>query len=184
MSNFRKLAKGIPVTAALAEVIKNDYWNWLNLRRLFLGSCHREVDDVVMRFAKIDYPATMMSVMDDLSSVSYAPWYLHPKVTDLIFTEIRKYLNDNLVPLGRVMVTKLRPGGRIYPHRDEGGYARVHMRFHLALQSGGAGCVFRCGTEKVTMATGELWWFDHEKEHEVINDESVDRIHLIADFHR
>lgn len=82
--------------------------------------------------------------------------------------------------LGRVMLNKIRPGGVIYPHADTPVHAEYWERHHYVVQSS-PGCTFRCGDETVQMNTGELWWFENAKEHEVINNSAADRIHLIID---
>ena len=56
-----------------------------------------------------------------------------------------------------------------------------YERYHIVL-SGHPGSIFRAGDEQVTMLTGEVWWFDNTKEHEVINNSADDRIHLIVDI--
>lgn len=83
--------------------------------------------------------------------------------------------------LGRCMVNKLRPGGIIYPHADTPVHANYWDRYHAVLQSS-PGCNFRCGDETIYMPTGEVWWFQNALEHEVVNNGSVDRIHLIMDI--
>jgi hypothetical protein len=82
--------------------------------------------------------------------------------------------------LGRVMVNKLRPGGRIYPHADTPQHAEYWDRYHAVLQSS-PGCNFRCGDEQVYMPPGAVWHFRNELEHEVWNNGACDRIHLIID---
>lgn len=83
--------------------------------------------------------------------------------------------------LGRVMINKLRPGGRIFPHADTPEHAEYWDRYHVCLQST-PGSNFRCGEETVSMKTGDVWWFQNANEHEVINNGSDDRIHLIVDI--
>ena len=34
----------------------------------------------------------------------------------------------------------------------------------------------------VNMLTGEIWWFNNQAEHEIINNSADDRIHLIVDI--
>ena len=79
------------------------------------------------------------------------------------------------------MVNKLRPGGKIYPHADTLEHAEYWDRYHFVLQSG-PGCNFRCGDEMVNMQTGGVYWFQNAIEHEVINNSSDDRIHMIVDI--
>ena len=83
--------------------------------------------------------------------------------------------------LGRVMINKLRPGGRIYPHADTPVHAEYWDRFHMVLKSG-PGCNFRCADEVVNMPAGSVWWFQNILEHEVINNSADDRIHMVVDI--
>ncbi len=82
--------------------------------------------------------------------------------------------------LGRCMINKLRPGGRVYPHADTPAHADYWDRYHVVLQTG-PGCSFRCGDETVYMPPGRVWWFQNSLEHEVLNNSADDRIHLIID---
>jgi hypothetical protein len=83
--------------------------------------------------------------------------------------------------LGRCMVNKLQPGGRVFPHADTPVHAEYWDRYHVVLQSA-PGCNFRCGTETVYMPPGQVWWFQNALEHEVINNSADERIHLIIDI--
>lgn len=82
--------------------------------------------------------------------------------------------------LGRVMINKLRPGGRVFAHADTPVHAQYWDRYHVVLQSS-PGCQFRCGEDLVYMPPGQVWHFRNELEHEVINNGSVDRIHMVMD---
>jgi hypothetical protein len=83
--------------------------------------------------------------------------------------------------IGRVMVNRLRPGGRIYPHADTPAHANYWDRYHVVLQSS-PGCNFRCGDETIYMQPARVYWFQNALEHEVVNNGSVERIHLIIDI--
>jgi hypothetical protein len=83
--------------------------------------------------------------------------------------------------IGRVMINKLKPGGRVFPHADTPDHAQYWDRYHVVLQSA-QGCTFRCGDETVYMPPGQVWHFRNELEHEVINGSAIDRIHMIIDI--
>ncbi len=82
--------------------------------------------------------------------------------------------------LGRVMLVELPAGGRIDRHADEGAYAAHYDRFHLVLTSA-HGNTFTNGDETIYMQPGELWKFNHHIEHEVANNSTAPRVHLIID---
>jgi hypothetical protein len=83
--------------------------------------------------------------------------------------------------IGRVMINKLRPGGRIFPHADTPEHANYWDRYHVVIQSA-AGNNFRCGDETICMGQGAVWWFQNALEHEVFNNSAMDRLHLIVDL--
>lgn len=83
--------------------------------------------------------------------------------------------------LGRVMINRIRSGGRIFPHADTPAHAQYYSRYHFVLQST-PGCIFRCGNETIQMQAGECWYFNNQLEHEAQNNGSQDRIHMIVDI--
>jgi hypothetical protein len=101
-----------------------------------------------------------------------------PAARRLIFDLMAKVDGERL---GRCMINKLRCGGRIYPHADTPVHADYWDRYHFVLAST-PGVNFRCGEETVTMPTGQVWWFENALEHEVVNNGSDERIHLICDI--
>ena len=101
-----------------------------------------------------------------------------PAARDLIFQLMGRVKGERL---GRCMINKLRPGGRIFPHADTPAHAEYWERHHIVLQSD-RGVSFRSGDETVFMPTGTVWWVENALEHEVRNGSSVDRIHMIVDI--
>ncbi len=143
---------------------------------LTLAEAHAAVDDIWLRFNRI--PDSPEGVIDDTECINYPALAALPQARTLIFQLMARLEGERL---GRCLITRLRPGGCITPHRDEGAPATYYDRFHVALQ-GKPGTVFRSGDERVAMRCGEAWWFDNTQEHEVVNNSSDDRIHLIVDI--
>jgi quercetin dioxygenase-like cupin family protein len=153
---------------ALLERIHPQMWREQTLRQDYEGSAHADTETIFLRA-----PLSTVDVLNVIDSVTLPAWdvlgmsdFLEPVKTRIGARE-----------LGRVMLVKLKPRGFIRPHRDEGAYARYFARFHIVLSGH---CVFYCGGEEQAMAPGELWWFNHQKDHEVHNGEQ-ERIHLILD---
>lgn len=180
MRYFQQLAAGIdamPMMHALAR--SPELWNQNRSRTTFELTPHGEVDDIWIRFADAS-KGNSQSVMCDAALI----W--HPAYKAL---PVRKLLSDfchlmNGYQIDRVLITRLRPGGRILPHTDSGN-AYVdepdRARYHIVLQ-GLPGSIFRAGDEQVCMRTGEAWWFDARSEHECINNSSDDRVHMLVDM--
>jgi hypothetical protein len=101
-----------------------------------------------------------------------------PAARGLIFALMQRVEGERL---GRVMINKLRAGGKIFPHADSPAHAAYWDRYHFVLQSG-PGCNFRCGDETTNLQAGNVYWFNHALEHEVVNNSSLDRIHMIVDI--
>jgi aspartyl/asparaginyl beta-hydroxylase (cupin superfamily) len=82
--------------------------------------------------------------------------------------------------LSRVMIVRLKPGGKVYAHRDQGAYYQLRHRFHLMLQMH-PGCGFRCAEQYLETHTGQLLWFDNKQSYEEINDSNTWSTRLIVD---
>lgn len=178
MRNFAKVTEGADVVPLLLAVARQpQLWNQNTLRTKHPGTAHAEVDDILLRFNVIpDDDAS--PVVDDTECINYPALALLPQARPLIFGLMARVEGERL---GRCMITRLKPGGRIYPHEDMGAPAAYYERYHVVLLSA-PGCVFRAGDEKVCMKTGDVWWFDNRQDHEVYNNSQEDRIHLIVDI--
>jgi hypothetical protein len=178
MNNFQCLAANVDVIPLMNAILRDPaLWNQNTLRTAHPNTAHSQVDDIWLRFNEVE-PENQLAVVDDTECVNYPAWWALPQARALIFDLMRRIEGERL---GRVLVTRLRPGGKIAPHVDGGAPATYYERFHVVLNSA-PGCLFRAGDETVSMRTGEVWWFDNTKEHEVINNSVDDRIHLIIDI--
>lgn len=181
MKNFQLIASGLDTMPLLhALQLRADLWNENTLRTSHDATPHKEVDDVWLRFQDLaPYEnGNAAAVVDEHESISYPAWFELSMAQDVVLDLMRRVRG---VRLGRVLITRLRPGGKIDPHEDGGEHAAYYERYHVVLQ-GLPGSVFRCGTETVQMRTGEVWWFNNGIEHEVINNSADDRIHMIVDI--
>ncbi|MBB3010622.1 aspartyl/asparaginyl beta-hydroxylase domain-containing protein [Cupriavidus alkaliphilus] len=178
MRNFVKIAEGVDVVPLLVAVARQPHlWNENTLRTKHPGTAHAEVDDILLRFNEIP-EGREKRVINDTECVNYPALAALPQARPLIFGLMAKLEGERL---GRCMITRLRPGGRIYPHKDMGAPATYYERFHVVLLSA-PGCIFQTGEEQVHMRTGEVYWFDNTQEHQVFNNSAEDRVHLIIDI--
>lgn len=178
MQNFLKIAN-VNVMPLMAAIIRQpELWNQHDLRQTFEDSPHKEVSDIWLRFNDMS-DHDEKSVGDDCEAVDQVAFLKLPQARSLIFDLMRFVEGQRL---GRVMITKLTPGKRIYPHADiKGKYAKYYNRYHIILQNL-PGSVFRCGNESPCMNAGDIYWFNAAEEHEVINNSSDDRLTLIVDI--
>lgn len=171
--NFRRLIAGLEVAPAREELAARPHlWSLIQLRQQYAESAHVDTETIVLRG-----PETLTDVFDNLDCADFLVIQELPATLALI-RHVAEYLKVREV--GRLMVVRLAAGGWIRPHVDEGAYARYFARFHLVLDSN-PDCSFRCGEEKAVMAPGELWWFNHQVTHSVLNA-GLARTHLIMDF--
>lgn len=84
------------------------------------------------------------------------------------------------LPVARAIIVKLKPGGVITPHADQGPPADATERFHIPIATNDQSWL-RVGQHKQYMKAGDVWWFDKHKVHDGANEGETDRIHLIVD---
>lgn len=182
MNNFYQIAAGVNVIPLMDALMRKPHlWGQNKFRTTFENTPHGDVDDIWLRYSEIKET----DGREQVSNAAQSVWY--PAIKEL--PQVRPLVRDlmhalSAYELGRVIITKLKPGGRILPHVDDkGDYVNMDdiARYHLVLQ-GLPGSLYRTGDETVTMRTGEVWWFKPDVEHEVINNSSDDRIHLLIDL--
>lgn len=171
MNNFKLIAEGIDSTPVLTALDRNaELWDAVTIRQDYEGSAHRDTKCIFLRA-----PASMDNVLEVIDSV-HTPYVARLGSPVIALMEALVAL-VGIRELGRVMLVKLKPGGVITPHTDEGAYAEYYARFHFVLSGE---CEFRVNSQRMDMAPGELWWFNHQRRHSVANGDA-DRIHLIFD---
>lgn len=176
MRNFHRIAEGIdvlPVVHALQR--QPDLWNQHPIRTTHPGTAHAQVDDILVFFNDLADP---QAIANDRETIPFPAWPRLPQLRPIIFDLMRRVEG---VRLGRVIISRMRPGSAITPHVDGGAPATFYERYQIALQSL-PGVVFRAGAETVQMRTGDAWWFDNGQEHEVRNNSADDRLALIVDI--
>lgn len=177
---FKLIAEGLDVQPLLAKIAEHpELWSLFTDRQNFPGSPHKDTETIYLRWARDQslaggfYDLTCEDHVDTIEKLGSAIYYLTYNALDAIFADQAFPANC----IGRVIITKMKPGGVITPHVDEGPYADRYDRFHVCLQGDS---VFTCGGAVKQMNPGELWWFNHKLEHSVLNG-PTERIHLIID---
>lgn len=181
MDCFELIAPAVDVRDIQDElIVHNDEFGKIPLRTAYEGSSHREATDILLRGPDL-YSGkewSMLALQNEILCVPLVDKEFMP-AAQYWAKEVMKGVGG--VQLGRVIITKLPAGGKIYEHVDEGDAADWYDRFHLVIQ-GGEGDVFHSADETVTMYTGELWWVENQADHSVENNMDTDRIHMIMDI--
>jgi hypothetical protein len=178
LKNFQPIAKVDPVLLVNQIMRQPDLWKADTYLRDYPQGPFGDTDTIFLRFPPASVTELERGEKDQHECIWMDGWLHLSAARSIVFGLMSKVEGERL---GRVMINRLRPGGRIYPHADTPVHADYWDRYHVVLQAG-PGCNFRCGEETVQMATGECWWFQNAIEHEVVNNSADDRIHLIIDI--
>jgi hypothetical protein len=81
---------------------------------------------------------------------------------------------------GRTRLMRLSGQAEVTPHVDVNYYWRERVRVHVPIVTQPT-VRFSCGDAEINMRAGECWLFDTWRMHNVVNDHSLPRIHLVAD---
>lgn len=141
-------------------------------RQIAPGSPHPDTETIYLRMPPVISRETVFESVD----VVDCPMMQEPAFRDAVAAVAR--LAGGAA--ARAMIVKLKPGGRIAPHVDEGAYAAATRRFHLPIATNPLAWL-ESGGERLALPAGTLWWFDKHALHSGGNDGAADRIHLIVD---
>lgn len=180
MIQFKRLVENVNVSLALEELDGHPFlWNE-NPERLKFDSPHRETDDIWLRYRakaelhnEADYRVPHFGEW-------YPGWRMMPAFRPIVFGLANFVQATNI---GGIFITRIKPGGTVYPHSDKGFW---HSEFHntkvwLPLRANDF-CLNHCEGETVQMRVGECWTFDNLKIHAVENKGETERITLIMSF--
>lgn len=181
MKLFKKISSNNLVTPLLQSLDdKPHLWDEITIRQTTLGSPHAHTKAIFLRGPRV---IDVHSMFNDTIAIPYPALYELPEAERLIHAVMQQL---DVKCLGRAMITKLIPWGKIDAHFDDGLYSDTYDRVHLVLR-GDDGNIFSVKEdphygEFVSMLSGELWWFNHKKVHFVDNSSNIERIHLIVDI--
>jgi hypothetical protein len=82
--------------------------------------------------------------------------------------------------VGRSRLMRLAGQAEVKRHADQGYYWVERVRVHVPIVTQPT-VRFECGGETINMAPGECWIFDTWRQHSVLNDATLSRVHLVLD---
>jgi hypothetical protein len=150
-------------------------WKEITLRQDYPGSAHGDTECIFIRGPEAFTPE---KYFNDLGSYNYP-------ASLAVRDEIAPLLNAvagavDMQEMGRILIVKLKPGGHVKEHSDEGSYADYFSRFHIVLATNPQ-CTNTTGGESDHWPVGTAWWFNHKQMHTADNGGDTDRIHIIVD---
>lgn len=177
MSNFQPIGQA-DVLPLLHQIHRQpELWKADTYLRDYPQGPFGDTETIFLRFPPVSVSELERSKIDQHECIWMDGAVHLPAARQIIFQVMGRVEGERL---GRVMINKLRPGGRVFPHADTPEHAQYWDRYHVVLQSS-PGCQFRCADECIYMPPGQVWHFRNELEHEVNNNGSLDRIHMVMD---
>lgn len=187
MRNFHRIAAGVNVTPLMLAIARRpELWKADTYLRDYPQGPFGQIESIMLRFpekrvfeqeAEVEAYKHGEHFYDQHESIDYPAYAVLHEARPLVMNVFAAVAGERL---GRVMINKIAPGGRIFPHPDTPEHCSYYSRFHVVLQSA-EGVKFRAGEEWAYWETGAAFWFNNALEHEVINDSPLDRIHLVMD---
>jgi len=181
MENIKRILTGLNIEPIKQKLNAHpEWWDEITVRQDHPGSYHKDTQTIYL-IGPVAF--TVQDVYCNLGLMNYPHFADFEQDLESLSTSIIQAAH--LTQGGRVMLVKLKPGGFIHLHVDEGPYAEHFSRFHIPIVTNK-----RCSlavqnnhqeTEMALMGEGELWWFNHRTHHMAHNGGSEDRVHLIID---
>ena len=148
-----------------------------DFRQRHVLSPHRDTETIFLRWPVFtgNFLKDLQNAMLNVPSIEHEPMCIPP-----FFTLVDQVENVLGRAVERAIVVRLKVGGTITPHIDEGEFADSTERYHIPIEAH-PGSVAIVEDEIVSMQEGEVWWFDKHKLHSFSNKSLKPRTHLIVD---
>jgi hypothetical protein len=173
MENITILSRGINVMPLLLGLKRHpQLWNTRTARTERVDSPHRDVDDIWVRYHDGSY--------SDSLTPHHSVWL---EAADLL-PEAKAHARAIMSTvggdeLGGILITRIPSGKQVLPHQDLGWHARYYDKFALQIESHQQQAF--CFEEgQLVTAPGDLYWFNNQQSHWVINDSPVPRVTMIV----
>jgi hypothetical protein len=164
-----------PLLRAIESFSEDDWQEYGHRQEKF--DAHRETQTIPLLFDK------------DMRHTDPTAWPRLAQFEPLLAPVLEKIVDANPPAAGnagegyfvRIILTRLRPGSYITPHRDRGDSVKRSHRNHLALSTNKL-VDFGIGGQIQHMDAGEIWEINNRKYHAVRNLGDEPRIHMILDY--
>lgn len=176
--HFLKIGSGLAVRPIRDQLVAHSGLWGAHGNRRYTGSPHADSSDIWVRYRALEELTEPARFLEPHVSVWHPCAERLPAVVEIA----EMLMKDPQVRgerLGGVLLTKLRPGGKITPHVDRGWHAGEYEKFYVAVQNE-PGAVFGWPLGDVLARDGDVWWFRNDVPHWVSNDSAEDRISLIV----
>ncbi|MBK3774771.1 hypothetical protein GAY31_11450 [Azospirillum brasilense] len=174
LKHFRLVGTFNPEPLQQAVLENAERFGDLTFRQETPGSAHPDTETIYLRLPP---EISVDAVFNSVEEVNYPAWQI-----EAFRNLCLSIAQSEGAELGRAMVIKLKPGGVISGHIDDGYYANNSERYHAVIASNPKAWL-RANDEKLSMPPGSVWWFDKHVWHDGANMGDTDRIHLVLDLY-
>lgn len=180
MSNITLINIQFDVADLVAQLeVHPELWNEHTARTQSAQSPHHGLDDIWVRFNGIEN-------YDPIKGLPYfnrehvSEWY--PCVDKL--PAVRTLIDSLLAEigggqLGGVLITRIPAGHMCKPHRDSGWHAESHDKYAIQIKSA-PGQAFCFASESLDARPGQVYMFNNQETHWVVNPTEHERITMIV----
>lgn len=182
--NFRALA--FLDTANFTATLVNKYrdeWGKNTQRQSFPGSPHHDTQVILLRGPQNPSPENWLADVPQVDYPILKDWKSARALLVRIKDAVQPLFPKSKIVLGKAMVVRLKIGGHVDWHIDEGAYAELHDRAHLCLLPS-PGAFLYSGGEQAQPQVGVLTWVNNRVPHSALNMGPVTRSHLIVDVRK
>jgi hypothetical protein len=179
MKNFLQIAQGVDVIPLALELHQHpELWN-VDVERLHPSGPHRDSDDIWIR---LNDKTECLKTGDwskfnaEHDSIWYPAFYALPSVRKIVFDLARRVEAERI---GDIMIWRVQPGKRIYPHIDKSWHVDYYNKFNVCIQSA-PGAVFAYEDEKLEDRPGDVHRFINIVNHSVTNTSDRDYIVMVV----
>lgn len=163
----------------IVEELKGDEaWNKYGARQTAYRTPHQQIDDIWVRYNSID---NFKGDLHAFNARHKSEWYsvagTHPRLRELSEEVLEKAGGGTL---GGVLITRIPPGGGVAPHTDSGWHASYYYDKYAVQLQGNQEQAFCFRGHEVRAEPGQVYWFDNQQEHWVINDSDEYRMTMIV----
>lgn len=169
---IKLLQENVPVQELYWQLLKNEWlWNRNDARTNDPNSPHRELDDIWVRFGEH---------LSEAGVAHDAKWYEAVEAIPLlkkVSLDILRFAEGTR--LGGILITRIPPGATCYPHEDTGWHPEYYEKYALQITSA-PGQKFCFNDEELETKPGDLYWFENQSTHWVVNPTNYERVTLIV----
>jgi Aspartyl/Asparaginyl beta-hydroxylase len=163
---------------ALQQELADAPWDEHRWRTEHPRSPHREISDIWVRYN------TIQNLGPHFNDEHIPVWYpVAERLPSARALAEMLFESMGARQLGAVLITRIPPGGQVYPHVDSGWHAATFEKFAVQVK-GNSRQSFCFEDSQLSPEEGEIYQFDNSKPHWVLNPSGEDRITLIVCLRR